>query len=163
MVIMVTGLPGSGKSFFASRLAKSLEATYLSSDIIRKEIIEVRQYSEEEKEKIYKEMLSRMLQALTNRECVVLDATFYKKNLRTRFSEAAKKHSVKFRQIKIEAEESIIRERLSHRREHSDADWEVYQLLSRQYENIDGEHLVLQSGRANIKTMQEKALHYLRH
>ncbi|MBL0741046.1 AAA family ATPase [Chryseolinea lacunae] len=34
-LVPVVGLPGSGKSFFASRFAEALGAVYLSSDVMR--------------------------------------------------------------------------------------------------------------------------------
>jgi len=38
MIIIVCGLPGSGKSFFAHRLAAKLDALHISSDKTRKEM-----------------------------------------------------------------------------------------------------------------------------
>lgn len=37
MIILVMGLPGSGKTTFATELAKKLSATHLNADAIRKE------------------------------------------------------------------------------------------------------------------------------
>jgi len=35
MIIIVFGLPGSGKSYFASKLAERINARYINSDVIR--------------------------------------------------------------------------------------------------------------------------------
>ena len=57
MVVIVFGLPGSGKSYFASRLAKKLEADYISSDQVRKKLFTRPDYSEEGKKQVYKKLV----------------------------------------------------------------------------------------------------------
>lgn len=73
---MVFGLPGSGKSYFASRVAHMLNATYISSDKVRKELFAVSSYSPEEKTLVYDEMLRRTIQVAEHNKDVVSDATF---------------------------------------------------------------------------------------
>ena len=60
MVILVLGLPGSGKSYFAGRLAQKINAEYLNSDQIRKEMFQGRTYSDSEKAKVYEALLQKM-------------------------------------------------------------------------------------------------------
>jgi predicted kinase len=64
MIIIVLGLPGSGKSYFASRFAKLIHADYINSDRIRKSMFPARSYSEREKASVYNEMLELMRQAI---------------------------------------------------------------------------------------------------
>ena len=59
MIVIVFGLPGSGKSYFASRFAKVINAGYINSDMIRKEIFEKREYSDQEKKAVYDKCLNR--------------------------------------------------------------------------------------------------------
>jgi predicted kinase len=59
MIVIVFGLPGSGKSFFASRLAKMINADYINSDMIRKEMFASSTYSEKEKAAVYNVMIEK--------------------------------------------------------------------------------------------------------
>ena len=114
MVVIVFGLPGSGKSYFASRLAKKIEADYINSDRIRKEIFKKRTYSKEEKEAVYHKMLDTMKEDVDQNRNVILDATFHKKETRQLFmKEMEKKGDIYF--IEITAAKNIIRERLKER------------------------------------------------
>ncbi len=159
MVILVMGLPGSGKSYFAARLADALCADYFNSDRIRKET-NVKDYSESEKEKVYNEMLVRMEQSLKHNKDVVLDATFYKKKIRDKFISRIS-GSDKIVLIEVTAPESVIRERLKQKREFSDADFDVYKAIQKEWEPIFEKHLVLISADNNLDDMLQKAIQYL--
>lgn len=161
MVIIVFGLPGSGKSYFASRLAKSMHAVYLNSDRIRKEMFEQRTYSPREKKAVYGQMLLGLRKALKQRKNVVLDATFHKTVTRELFiKEMAGKGAIRF--IEVRAAESIIRERLRKERPDSEADLPVYQRICLAYEPLAEPHLVLKSTNENIDAMLLKAAEYLK-
>ena len=82
MIVIVFGLPGSGKSFFASRLAKIINADYLNSDRIRKEMFASRNYSEKEKAAVYSAMIEKTKVLANQKKNLVLDATFHKKETR---------------------------------------------------------------------------------
>src|SRR5664279_5603890 len=85
MVVIVFGLPGSGKSYFASGLARIVRADYINSDRVRKEILAQRTYSKQEKETVYNKMLATMKEDQEQNRNVVLDATFHKKETRELF------------------------------------------------------------------------------
>src|SRR3954462_3705742 len=128
MVIIVFGLPGSGKSYFASRLASMINADYIKSDKLRKEIITNRTYSEKEKLAVYGIMLSKLIEARKQNKNVVLDGTFYKDEIRRIFIEGADEaEDIVF--IEVMAEENLIKERLQKTREDSEADFEVYKKI----------------------------------
>jgi predicted kinase len=160
MIIFVFGLPGSGKSFFAKHLAEKVDAEYISSDRIRKELFNVRTYSENEKQKVYDEMLSRTMQLLRENKKVVLDATFYKAAKRKKFVDVLKSFDTIFF-IEVQAEEPVIKERLGKSREDSEADFEVYDKIKKEWEPLMEKHLTLQSTNDNIGEMLKKASDYL--
>ena len=85
MIIIVFGLPGSGKSYFASQLAKMLNADYINSDKIRMAMFVKRTYTINEKLAVYNEMLMQARKAEKNHTNLVLDATFYKNEIREIF------------------------------------------------------------------------------
>ena len=85
MVVFVFGLPGTGKSYFASRLAKMIDASYVNSDRVRKELFAQRAYSDHEKKVVYDTMLVKTKEAIAMGQNLVLDATFHKKETRDTF------------------------------------------------------------------------------
>lgn len=160
MVVMVFGLPGSGKSYFASRLAKRIDADYINSDRLRKEMYRNRVYSKQEKESVYAAMMQRMKEDLDQNRNVVLDATFHRKERRQPFiKEMETRGGISF--IEIICSENIIRERLKRKRRYSEADFKVYKIISSENEPLMEPHLVLHSTNNNIKEMLEKAYQYL--
>jgi predicted kinase len=157
MIIFVFGLPGSGKSFFAQQLSEKIDAAYVSSDKIRKELFDVRTYSEEEKQKVYDEMLRRTMQLAKENRNVVLDATFYKAATRKKFVDVLNGINTIFF-IEVQAEEPVIKERLQKSRKDSEADFEVYEKIKKECEPLKEEHLILQSTNNNIEEMLREAL-----
>lgn|SRR5690606_24317100 len=160
MVVIVFGLPGSGKSFFASRLAERIDAQYVNSDRVRKELFEKREYSQAEKKAVYDKMLSLMKAALNKYRHVILDATFHKKETRDLFADEIG-NSLPLQFIEVKASDEIIKERLKHKRPYSEADYEVHQIIRRQNEPLTIPHLILQSTNDNIDDMLEKAITHL--
>ena len=161
MIVIVFGLPGSGKSYFASRLAISLEAKYVSSDRIRKQLFDIIEYSDREKIKVYEVAIKEMKEAMQQGEDIVLDATFYKESIRSKFKETAALFKEKICFIEIWANQKIILERLHVRREYSDADYSVHLHIKEVFEPFEGEHLLLQSTQENIEEMLHAALRYI--
>jgi predicted kinase len=160
MVVIVLGLPGSGKSYFASRLASMIGAEYINSDRVRKEMFKVRTYSEQEKAAVYNEMLAKMKEAVNQNRNVVLDATFHKDDTRKPFAqEMEKKGGIYF--IEVRANENIVRERLKKERPFSEADYEVYKIISQHWESLKDPHLLLESTDENINSMLQGAADYL--
>jgi len=158
MVILVLGLPGSGKSYFAGKLAQKIDAEYLNSDQIRKVLFPERTYSEAEKSKVYDALLEKMQDAIEKEKDVVLDATFYKNKIREPFV----KSNAKMAFIEVWADEKIIQERLKENRPDSEADFKIYQLIKQKWEPLEQRHLKLQSTNNNIDAMLQSALNYLK-
>ena len=161
MIVIVFGLPGSGKTYFASRLAKVINAGYINSDITRKEIFKKRIYSDEEKRTVYNKMLEQMEESVKHKKNLVLDATFHKKDIRKMFEDEMKgKGGIFF--IEIQADENTTRERLKKPRPDSEANFEVYKLISKQNEPLEEPHLILKSTDDNIDEMLRKSSEYLK-
>lgn len=161
MIVIVFGLPGSGKSYFASRLAQIIHAGYVNSDRVRTEIFEEGVYSEPEKKAVYGRMFDEMKEAVLQKKRLVLDATFHREDTRRMFvDEMSEKGGISF--IEVQADESIVSERLKTKRPYSDADFEIYKLIRRQNEPLNDSHLVLKSTDNNIDEMLGKAVEYLK-
>ena len=83
MLVIVCGLPGVGKTTFAKKLAPLINATVLSTDKIRKELISSPTYEKDERRLIYDVMmlLAKYLH-ISGANCI-LDATFNREDSRT--------------------------------------------------------------------------------
>jgi len=161
MIVVVFGLPGSGKSYFAYRLADLLKADYISSDRLRRDLFAQTTYSETEKLLVYAKMLMEIKDHIRQNRNLVFDATFYKNDIRQQFINAAGQEN-KIIFIEIQAAETAIRRRLAKNRADSDADFDVYQKIKAEWEPLQEEHLVLESTDSNIRYMLNKAAAYLR-
>jgi predicted kinase len=163
MLILVCGLPGSGKSFFARTLSKQLQARYYNSDLLRKELFpNKRTYSEEEKQTVYSSLVAIAEKDLKDQHTVIIDATFYEDALRISFYQLAEKLSCKLYIFHIQANEDLIKERTSLVREDSEADFNVYLKLKNKFEPIDRAFLLLNSERNNIDQLIHSALVYIK-
>lgn len=160
MIVIVLGLPGSGKSYFAERLAGTLNAGYVNSDRLRKQMFATRMYTQQEKDSVYTAMLKKVKEALSQNRSIVLDATFHRAKTRQLFiSEVNGKENILF--IEVWAAEDIIRERLKNARPDSEADFEIYRLIQQQWEPLKETHLLLESSNSNIENMLQAAAAYL--
>jgi predicted kinase len=160
MVIIVFGLPGSGKSYFAGRLAKSLDAIYVSSDIERKKLISQRKYTFSEKMMVYDRMFELMEIAIKDGKSIVLDASFYRNSIRNCFIQKATELGQTALFIEVTAKTETIKKRLSKKREHSDADYSIYLSLKKSFEPLRQNHLALSSD-DDIEDMLESGLNYI--
>jgi len=160
-IVFVFGLPGSGKSYFATRFAERINAKYVNSDRVRKEIFKKREYTPEEKQAVYKAMLDEMQNAIEENKNIVLDATFHKAATRKLFTDQiADPGKIVF--IEVQANDKIIKERLKHKREYSEADYSVHKLIADQNEPLEKPHLILQSTNRNIEVMLTEAENHLK-
>ena len=160
MIVIVYGLPGSGKTYFASHLAKRLEAVYISTDRMRNQRMSSKSYSEEEKDAVYAAVLDKTKGLVQRGNDVVVDGTFYKREFLEQFGrEPELLDSIRF--IEVQAEENVIRQRLARPRIDSEADWSVYKKIKKQWLPKSVRRLVLQSTDENLEEMLGEALKYL--
>jgi predicted kinase len=161
-LVMVLGLPGVGKSFFARELAGRIGAIHLNSDIVRKEVFKKPGYSNKEKAKVYDVMFNRVCELLKRGKTVVVDATFSKSVQRVPYFEYIGKTGGLLKIIQITADETTVKDRLRFKRPDSDADFAVYQKIKAEYEDISMPSLVLSSSEFTLEEMISRALSYIR-
>ncbi len=163
MIVIVFGLPGSGKTYFAGKLASEIRGLHISSDNLRQQHLnEQDKYNEQAKMQIYQSMLASMEKAAPDKN-IVLDATFYKENIRNIFKEKARFLDISLYFIEIKADESIIKERVKKKRKETEADFDVYLKLKNIFEPLKEKHLILNSDREALKEMLNKAKKYIKY
>ncbi|HQU60481.1 MAG TPA: AAA family ATPase, partial [Saprospiraceae bacterium] len=70
LLVVVLGLPGTGKTTFARMLAQRLGALHFNTDIIREELGLKGQYGEVAKQRVYQSMEARARAALQKKQAV---------------------------------------------------------------------------------------------
>ncbi len=163
MLVLVCGLPATGKSTVSRNIATKLKATILSTDIIRKKLFSKPTYSSEEKRLIYKTMLLVAEYLLRSDRNVVLDGTFYKRSLRQKVYNVSKKTGSRLAIVECRATNNNIKRRMGRRSKRkndpSDADYEVYKKIRGEFEPISRKHLVLDTSKSKQKNIEEISRH----
>ncbi len=161
MLILVAGLPGSGKSYFAEKLAERLGIAYINSDRTRIRMMARGRYEKEDKLAVYTDMRDQVEAVLAAGESIIADATFYLEETRNMFIGTALKYHVSVYLIVVRAEEDLIRRRLLHPRRESEADYSVYEKIRDQFEPLAFPHLPLVSTDQNLEEMLNRTMAYI--
>ena len=144
MIVIICGLPGVGKTTLARSLAPLINATVLSTDKIRKELIATPTYVWEERRLVY-DVLMLIAKYLHNVgvNCI-LDATFTTESSRKELRRKLAPTSNQFSTIECICSEDIIMSRLKNRKnDYSDADISIYRKMKKIYEPVRGEHIIV--------------------
>jgi uncharacterized protein len=166
MLILVTGLPGSGKSTVARLVAERLGALVINSDTLRRELFPVaRTYDSKETQAIIKETERRTRDLLSKGETVVLDALFTKQRPREEYRRLAGELGVPYVIVHVTASEDAIRQRLEarpHTGDASEATFEYYLNRRPHFEPIAGDHFRIDNSgelpelEENVESLLEK-------
>jgi aminoglycoside phosphotransferase family enzyme/predicted kinase len=148
-LLLVMGLPGTGKSRLARGLAERAGFSVVRSDSVRKELAgvpgqeqtppQLRKvlYSPEWTERTYGECWRRAERQLLEGRRVLVDATFREEQQRQAFLNAAVRSGVPAVILLCQAEPETVRRRLGMRqRDASDADWSVYLQVAASWEEM---------------------------
>ena len=161
-VVVMCGLPATGKSTVAGTLAGRIGAAYLSSDVVRKELAgldprarsgeEFREglYAPEMTERTYGELRRRTGEHLSRGRPVVLDAMHGRAAERAAVRALAAEHAAPHLVAELRLDDAEARARIAAREgdplRTSDATWQVYAAQRDRFEAIgagEGAHVVL--------------------
>ncbi|MBL8859942.1 MAG: AAA family ATPase [Planctomycetes bacterium] len=139
-LVLVGGLPGTGKSVLSRGLAARADFHWLRADAIRKELagldplapggsaVRTGIYTQAWNERTYAECLSRAKELLFSGRRVLVDASFKEDARRLAFVDAAREWGVPVRILECTSAPELVKDRLAHRTgDPSDADWKIYE------------------------------------
>jgi aminoglycoside phosphotransferase family enzyme/predicted kinase len=171
MLLIICGLPGTGKSTLAGAIAERTGFVHLASDVVRKELAGLKPidaqpeqygegiYSEHFTERTYAEVGRRAFSFLNQGRSVITDATFSKRRHLKKVMEAADMAGAKVQIIECSATNATVRARLEERRwavgNVSDADWRVYLGKKVSFEEVPGPHIKVAAERTLAENLRE--------
>lgn len=148
-LLLVGGLPGTGKSTLAQGLAERANFTLIRSDLVRKELAGVPYrsrvlsnwnegiYTPDWTQRTYAECLDRAKELLFQGKRVVVDATFREESRRREFLELAARLAVPAAFLVCHADSDVVQSRLTLRQgDASDANWSAYQRAAAEWQPI---------------------------
>jgi predicted kinase len=148
-LIVVSGLPGTGKSFFCCKLSERLSFLILASDTLRKILFPSPQYKENENKRLFSACHVLIEELLRKGIPVIFDATNLLEHHREYFYRAAERAGARLILVWVEAPTEVVRQRLLAREKAavsqcgSEAGWDVYNKMKPRRERISRNHLVV--------------------
>ena len=166
VLVVVSGLPGTGKSYFSKRLAEKVPFLVLESDVLRKLLFVTPSYSSQESSQLFRTIHLLLRELLKKGISIILDAT----NLSERFREylygIVDRLDVKLVLVRVEAPPGVVYQRLRSRtadsENKSDADWSVYRRMLSSVDEIRRNHYVVDTSQ-DINPVIDKIVREIRH
>ncbi len=160
-LIVMSGLPGTGKSYFSRRLTERLPCVRLESDELRKVLFPSPGYSADENQRLFSALHWLIQELLRKNIPVLLDATNLVEHHREQLYCIADRLGAKLVLVRVEAPPEVVRERLQtrmaspHREDNSEADFSVYQRMKQGFHKIRRRHFAVDTSR-DITPVLEK-------
>ena len=148
--VVVSGLPGTGKTYFSQKLAERLPFVIIESDAMRKTLFPRPVYTTQEHYLVFRAIHGLIGQLLKGGIPVILDATSLSESDRKPLYGLAEKTGARLVLVQLTAPEALVKQRLTGRpadgQNLSDADWAVYQMLAPKLQPIRRKHYLADSG-----------------
>ena len=150
-LVLVAGLPGTGKSGFARELKLRTGAAVLESDALRRLLFERPTYSWMESRRVFAALHAAVERLLDGAISCIVDATNVAQAYRQPLYDIAEKRGAKLIIVEVTAPEEVVTGRLSERaaalERMSDADVAVYERMRPKWEPIGREHHVVDTSK----------------
>jgi predicted kinase len=153
VLIMISGLPGTGKSYLAHKIVERLPAVIVESDHVRKTLFPKPTYAGSESVWVHRVAHATIERLLRSGRRVIYDATNLAEWHREKVYRIAERAGAKLVIVKTVAPEPVIQERLEKRARKrdkvgfSDATWEIYEQLKRNVDRIRRPYLMVDTTR----------------
>ena len=152
--VVVSGLPGTGKSYFCRRLAERTPVIILESDVMRKTLFPSPTYSMAESVRLFQTIHHLIKHLLKKGIPLVLDATNLSERNRERLYHIAYQLDARLVMVRVEAPFEVVQERLRNRangtgseEDQSEADWTVFQRMKTSVQQIRRHHFAVDTSR----------------
>ena len=161
--ILVSGLPGTGKSYFCRRLAERLPYPILESDALRKALVPSPTYSPRENNRLFQACHTLIEELLERGVPLIFDATNLVERHREHLYRIADNVGARLILVRVEAPPGVVQQRLSDRAaarardDNSDADWGVYQKMRPTAQRIQRNHFAVDTSR-DIQPVVERVV-----
>jgi predicted kinase len=146
-LVLVSGLPGTGKTYFSKELSKRLPFITLESDALRRVLNTNPNHSKPESARLFSAIHSLCERLLKEGYCVIVDATNLAEKHRQHFYDISDRTGVTLIIVQVIAPESVVKERLDKRKKEPDgnsyADWKVYIRMKKSVDKIRRKHYSL--------------------
>jgi predicted kinase len=161
LIVLICGLPGTGKTFLSNKLSQYIDSTVLSTDKIRKELIQKPTYTPWERALIYDVLflLAKYLHS-SGINCI-LDGTFNMEKSRREIKDLLNLSNDQFYIIECICPEDLIITRLLLRKDdYSDATVSIYLKMKKIYEPVKQKHMSINTSRPIDKNI-DRILRYI--
>ena len=166
-LLMMVGLPGTGKSSIVEELRGNIECTVISTDNIRLQMRNQPTYTAAEMMLVYEVCYSIIEVRLKKGQRVIFDASNYLAARREHLAKIGRRCGAPVAVCYVQAGQDIIRERLRQRltaerrtSDLSDADWSVYKWMVEAQEPVMGEHLIVDTTSTSPDNLASKLKQY---
>jgi len=161
--VVVSGLPGTGKSYFSRKLQERLPSVIVESDALRKRLFPSPTYSAQESQRLFNACHHLIEELLSRGIRVVLDATNLVEQHRERLYQISQRLRVKLIIVQVEAPRELVLQRLQGRsgsvdpENNSEAGWSVYQRMRTRAERIRRNYFAVDTSR-DITSVVDKVV-----
>lgn len=166
-LVVMSGLPGTGKSSFARRLAQRSPFLILESDVLRRQLFPTPTHSAQESARLFRACHALIDELLGRGIPIIFDATNLTEHHREYLYHIAEKRGARLILARVEAPAAVVQQRLEARStgpspdDHSDADWRVYHRMKPSAQGIRRSHFAVDTSR-DVAPVIEKILREIR-
>lgn len=153
VLVMLSGLPGAGKSYFARRLAGRIPMAVVSTDAVRLALVRRPKYTWQESRRVYDVCHVLLDDLLSGGIPIIFDATNLLERFRRAVYEIAERHNARLVIVETISPEDVVWERMERRAagedrlDKSEADWDVYLKMKESADPIERDHFTVDTSR----------------
>lgn len=166
-ILMMVGLPGSGKSSIAHSLSTLTDCVVVSTDSVRQHLSQHPGYTLKAMSFVYEVCYAVIRRRLRQGQRVIFDASNYLSARREQLCDIAAETNTPVAICYVQAAQEVVEARLRQRingvRGHGDvseADWSVYIWMREKHEPLQREHLLLDTTCNTPSALAPKLYHY---